>query len=100
MHVAVSPSVEPADLVPGREVMLNEAMNVVAAHGYEITGEVVTCKEVLDDGRVLVVAQADEERVCRVAASLEGDDAPGRRRPPPGVTLRLRLRAHPQGRGG
>ena len=58
--------------MPGREVMLNEAMNVVAAHGYETTGEVVLCKEILDDGRVLVVAQADEERVCRVAASLEG----------------------------
>ena len=58
--------------MPGREVMLNEAMNIVAAHGYETTGEVVLCKEILDDGRVLVVAQADEERVCRVAASLDG----------------------------
>ena len=72
MHVAVSPSLEEGQLVPGREVMLNEAMNIVAAHGYETTGEVVLCKEILDDGRVLVVAQADEERVCRVAASLEG----------------------------
>ncbi|MFQ6172461.1 proteasome ATPase [Oryzobacter sp. R7] len=73
MHVAVSPSLEEGDLVPGREVMLNEAMNVVAAHGYETVGEVVLCKEVLDDGRVLVVAQADEERVCRVAASLRDE---------------------------
>ncbi len=72
MHVAVSPSIEEGSLVPGREVMLNEAMNVVAAHGYETTGEVVLCKEILADGRVLVVAQADEERVCRVAASLDG----------------------------
>jgi proteasome-associated ATPase len=70
MHVAVSPSIEPEQLVQGREVMLNEAMNVVAAHGYETVGEVVLCKEVLDDGRVLVVAQADEERVCRIAGSL------------------------------
>ncbi|MGL5865718.1 MAG: proteasome ATPase [Dermatophilaceae bacterium] len=70
MHVAVSPSLDESDLLPGREVMLNEAMNVVAARGYEVTGEVVLCKEVLEDGRVLVVAQADEERVCRVAASL------------------------------
>ncbi len=70
MHVAVSPSIESTELSPGREVMLNEAMNVVAAHGFETVGEVVLCKEVLDDGRVLVVAQADEERVCRVAASL------------------------------
>ncbi len=70
MHVAVSPSIEVTALSPGREVMLNEAMNVVAAHGFETVGEVVLCKEVLDDGRILVVAQADEERVCRVAASL------------------------------
>ncbi|MBM6399624.1 proteasome ATPase [Phycicoccus sonneratiae] len=73
MHVAVSPSIEATDLAPGREVMLNEAMNVVAAHGFETVGEVVLCKELLDDGRVLVVAQADEERVCRVAASLDGE---------------------------
>ncbi|GGL24115.1 proteasome ATPase [Phycicoccus endophyticus] len=70
MHVAVSPALEGETLAPGREVMLNEAMNVVAAHGFETVGEVVLCKEVLADGRVLVVAQADEERVCRVAASL------------------------------
>ncbi|GIL34455.1 proteasome ATPase [Phycicoccus sp. DTK01] len=71
MHVAVSPSIDAGDLRPGREVMLNEAMNVVAAHGFETVGEVVLCKEVLEDGRVLVVAQADEERVCRMAASLD-----------------------------
>ena len=72
MHVAVSPTVETGDLGIGREVMLNEAMNVVAVHGFELIGEVVTIKEVLDDGRVLVVARADEERVCRLAESLTG----------------------------
>jgi proteasome-associated ATPase len=70
MHVAVSPTVEVEDLGIGREVMLNEAMNVVAVHGFERVGEVVTIKEVLDEGRVLVVAHADEERVCRLAQSL------------------------------
>ena len=70
MHVAVSPAVDVADLGVGREVMLNEAMNVVAVHGFEQVGEVVTTKEVLDDERVLVVARADEERVCRMAASV------------------------------
>ncbi|KRE62808.1 proteasome ATPase [Nostocoides sp. Soil756] len=73
MHVAVSPSLEPGALAAGREVMLNEAMNIVAAHGFETVGEVVLCKEVLEGGRVLVVAQADEERVCRMAASLAGE---------------------------
>ena len=73
MHVAVSPSLDADTLQAGREVMLNEAMNVVAVHGYETVGEIVLCKEVLEDGRVLVVAQADEERVCRMAASLDGE---------------------------
>jgi proteasome-associated ATPase len=73
MHVAVSPSVDPSDLSVGREVMLNEAMNVVSAHGFERTGEVVMVKELLEPDRVLVVAHADEERVCRLAESLEGE---------------------------
>jgi proteasome-associated ATPase len=73
MHVAVSPGVDPAALTPGREAMLNEAMNVVALHGFEQTGEIVLLKEVLEDDRVLVLAHGDEERVCRLSSSLERD---------------------------
>ena len=69
MRVAVGSAIE-AQVVPGREVMLNEALNVVAVKGYEKVGEVVIVKEVLDDDRVLVVAHADEERVCRRAETL------------------------------
>ena len=50
--------------------MLNEAMNVVAARGYERVGEIVTLKELLGSDRALVVGHADEERVARVAESL------------------------------
>jgi proteasome-associated ATPase len=57
-------------LHPGQEVMLNEAMNVVAARGYERVGEVVTLKELLGSDRALVVGHADEERVARLAESL------------------------------
>jgi proteasome-associated ATPase len=70
MRVSVSPTVEVAELGTGQEVMLNEALNVVAAARYERTGELVTLKELLDDGRALVVAHADEERVVRLAAPL------------------------------
>jgi proteasome-associated ATPase len=70
MRVAVSPSVEEEDLVPGREVLLNEALNVVEARQYERTGEVVVLKEMLGEDRMLVVGHADEERVARVASSL------------------------------
>jgi proteasome-associated ATPase len=70
MRVAVSPSVDDDDLVPGREVLLNEALNVVEAREFERTGEVVVLKEMLGEDRMLVVGHADEERVARVASSL------------------------------
>ncbi len=72
MRVGVGAAIE-AQVLPGREVMLNEALNVVAVKGYEKVGEVVLVKEVLDDDRVLVVAHADEERVCRRAETLRGE---------------------------
>src|SRR6476620_6704322 len=69
--VAVSPGVELDDLVRGQEVMLNEAMNVVAALEFESVGEVVMLKEILADGeRALVVGHTDEEKVVRLAEPL------------------------------
>ncbi|MGI8578235.1 MAG: proteasome ATPase [Nocardioidaceae bacterium] len=71
LRVNVSPSVSAEDLKRGQEVMLNEALNVVAALDFEQVGEVVMLKEVLADGdRALVIANADEERIVRIAASL------------------------------
>ncbi len=71
LRVNVSPSVELDDLVRGQEVMLNEALNVVAALDFEQVGEVVMFKELLEDGdRALVIANADEERVVRLAQPL------------------------------
>src|SRR5437660_8815449 len=71
MRVNVSPNVELAELRPGQEVVLNEALNVVIAQSYETVGEVVMLKEVLADGkRALVISQADEERVVRLAEPL------------------------------
>ncbi|MGN6521818.1 MAG: proteasome ATPase, partial [Actinomycetes bacterium] len=71
LRVMVSPGVETETLQRGQEVMLNEAMNVVAACGFEKVGEVVMLKEVLADGhRALVVGHTDEERVVRLADPL------------------------------
>ncbi|MDQ3416574.1 MAG: proteasome ATPase, partial [Actinomycetota bacterium] len=71
MRVTVSPTVELDELQRGQEVMLNEALNVVAAQRFENVGEVVMLKEVLADrDRVLVIGNADEERVVRLAAPL------------------------------
>jgi proteasome-associated ATPase len=74
LRVNVSPAVELDSLVKGQEVMLNEALNVVAALDFEQVGEVVMFKELLADGqRALVIANADEERVVRLADPLKAD---------------------------
>ncbi len=71
MRVSVSPAVELDTLRPGQEVVLNEALNVVVAQGYETVGEVVMLKELLEDAdRALVISHADEERVVRLAEPL------------------------------
>jgi proteasome-associated ATPase len=71
MRVSVSPAVELDKLRPGQVVVLNEALNVVIAQGYETVGEVVMLKELLEDGdRALVISHADEERVVRLAEPL------------------------------
>jgi proteasome-associated ATPase len=71
MRVSVSPAVELDELRPGQEVVLNEALNVVIAQGYETIGEIVMLKEILEDGeRALVISHADEERVARLAEPL------------------------------
>jgi proteasome-associated ATPase len=70
LRVSLGPGIEASDLGAGQEVMLNEALNVVTACGFERIGELVTIKELLDGNRALVLARADEERVVRLARSL------------------------------
>jgi len=73
MRVGMHPDIDHDELERGAEVVLNESFNVVQARQPEITGEVVTIKELLDDGvRALVVGRADEERVCELADVLRG----------------------------
>ncbi|MFF5406384.1 MULTISPECIES: proteasome ATPase [Streptomyces] len=71
LRVNVSPSVELDELRRGQEVMLNEALNVVDAMEFERVGDIVTLKELLEDGeRALVLGHTDEERVVRLAEPL------------------------------
>jgi proteasome-associated ATPase len=77
LRVSVSPTIEVAELQHGQEVMLNEAMNVVAARGFERAGDVVLLKELLEPlpgipRRALVIGHTDEERVVYLADSLQG----------------------------
>jgi proteasome-associated ATPase len=71
LRVNVSPSVELDDLRRGQELLLNEALNVVEALEFERLGDIVTLKEILEDGeRALVIGHTDEERVVRLAEPL------------------------------
>ncbi|MGY1709916.1 proteasome ATPase [Geodermatophilus sp. SYSU D00758] len=75
LRVSVSPAVELDELRHGQEVMLNEAMNVVEACGFERSGDVVMLKELLEPvageaPRALVIGHTDEERVVHLADSL------------------------------
>src|SRR5688572_10843567 len=73
MRVAMHPEIEDEELQRGQEVVLNESLNVVLARGPEPQGEVVTLKEILEDGvRALIVGRADEERVAELADQLIG----------------------------
>jgi proteasome-associated ATPase len=65
-------------------VALNESYNVILARRPDVGGEVVSVKEVLEDGvRAVVVGRADEERVCELADAIRGMHLR------PGDTLRL-----------
>jgi proteasome-associated ATPase len=71
LRVAVSPAVDASALQRGQEVLLNDALNIVDALGFERAGEVVMLKEILDGGdRALVISHADEERVVHLADTL------------------------------
>jgi len=73
MRVIASPDVDVEALQLGQEVVLNEAMNVVAVREFERHGEIVMLKELLEDGqRALVIGHTDEERVVRLAEPLLG----------------------------
>jgi len=71
LKVTVAPGVEAAQLSRGQEVVLNEALNVVAAGTADPQGEVVRLKDRLDAARVVVALRADEERVVELSAALQ-----------------------------
>ncbi len=74
MRVSVHPEIEIDTVKRGQEVALNESLNVVLAREWDISGEVVILKELLEgQHRALIVGRADEERVCELADHLIGE---------------------------
>jgi proteasome-associated ATPase len=70
LKVNLHPSLSPESLHKGQELILNEALNVIQAAGFDGQGEVVVLKSRLDDSRAIVSLRADEERVVELAGPL------------------------------
>src|SRR4026207_755920 len=73
VKVNLHPSLKAEDIKPGQELVLNEGLNVVETAGYEIQGEVVILKEVLDEARAVVTLRADEDKVGIIADPLRSE---------------------------
>ncbi|MEQ1654212.1 MAG: proteasome ATPase [Nitrospira sp.] len=70
MKVSLLPVINGKELRRGQEVVLNEALNVIEAKGFDVQGEVVRLKDVLEGGRALVTLHFDEEKVAELADPL------------------------------
>ena len=70
MRVNPAPEIDDAGLLPGVQVILNDAMNVVEVLGPDRQGEVVKVRERLGTDRVVVVARGDEQMVATLASHL------------------------------
>ncbi|MGH8874698.1 MAG: proteasome ATPase, partial [Acidimicrobiia bacterium] len=67
LRVTAQPTIEVKQLQVGQEVLLNDSFNVVDVRSFEPTGEVVRVREKLPDGRLVVIAHADDERVVSMS---------------------------------
>ena len=73
VRVSLHPDLAASELTRGAEVVLNESLNVVLARAPERTGEIVTFKELLADGRrAMIVGRVGEEQVVELGEDLLG----------------------------
>jgi len=70
VRVAISPEIDNSLLTLGREVLLNESLNVVGVQEFDSVGDIVVFKERLSEDRALVVSHSDEEKVIRIGSPL------------------------------
>jgi len=71
LRVGAQPAIEVKQLTKGQEVLLNESYSIIDVRSYPVRGEVVRVRDKLPDGRLLVIARADDEQVVTVSDSLE-----------------------------
>jgi proteasome-associated ATPase len=70
LRVAAQPSVEVKMLQKGQEVLLNETFTIIDVRSFDPTGDVVRVREKLEDGRLVVMLRADDERVVTLADTM------------------------------
>ncbi|MGQ0848802.1 MAG: proteasome ATPase [Actinomycetota bacterium] len=70
LRVAAQPNIEVKLLQKGQEVLLNESFTIIDVRSFDPHGDVVRVRERLDDGRLVVIAHADEERVVSMGDSM------------------------------
>ncbi len=73
MKVSIHPSIKSKELRKGQEVILNEALNVIEARGFDGQGEVVRLKDVIEGNRALVTLHFDEEKVAELGDPLTNE---------------------------
>ncbi len=86
LRVEISDEVVRSELVPGRQVLLNEVSNIIALADYDDRGQLLTVVDLLGDDRLLVSGTADDDLVVRLAQPLLA--AP----PKPGDTVLVDVR--------
>lgn len=74
MRVNVSPAVDIRDLRPGQQVVLDDAHIVSFVLAYDAVGEVMTLREVLDDGeRAWVTSNTAKQHIAKLSkATMKG----------------------------
>ena len=70
LRVNAQPNVEVKLLQVGQEVLLNEAFNIIDVRQFEPSGEVLRVRDVMVDGRVVLIGHGDEERVTSRAETM------------------------------
>ncbi|MDH4187559.1 MAG: proteasome ATPase [Nitrospira sp.] len=70
MKVSLHPSIDGKALRKGQQIVLNEALNVIEVKSFDVQGEVVRLKDVLEGNRALVTLHFDEEKVAELGEPL------------------------------
>jgi proteasome-associated ATPase len=73
MRVSLAPEMDRERLRAGTEVILNDSLTVVEVLQPDRQGEVVTVKEALGDGRVIVLGRGDVEAVAILSERLRDE---------------------------